>query len=151
MIKDIEFDFHSHSKVFDLLNIESKINYLKTFFKDEMRENEGALLNVVIAVPYFDSEMRVIQDVDDGWVYLDHLKSANKVKVSLKDDEKINVIDIVSDPRQSKAMEKMEMNIDYVVFLYPFTPLELNYIGAELASKTQYGRVNNRLHAVELL
>jgi len=151
MIKNIEFKFSTHSKVFNLPMVESKIDYLTTFFKNERRGNKK-VLNVVIAVPYFDSKMRIIQNVDDGGIHRYQLKVAKEVAMSLKDSERINVVDVISDPRQSsKMIEKVDTNIDYVVFLAPFTSLERNYIGAELASNTQSGKVNRRLHAVEVL
>jgi hypothetical protein len=151
MIREVDFEFHTHSKVFDVPEIESKINYLKTFFKTARRGNKE-ILNIVIAIPHFDAKMRIIQHVNNGWIYRTHLENAKKVRISLKDDKRINVVDVISDPRQSSEMvKKVETNIDYVIFLYPFTPLERNYIGAELATNTHSGKVNEKLHAIELL
>ena len=151
MIEKVEFEFHTHSKVFNLPEIESKINYLKTFFKTKTKGNKK-VLNIVIAVPRFDPKMRIIQNVNDGWLYRTHLENAKKVRVSLEDDERINVVDVISDPRQSsEMMKKEETNIDYVVFLHPFTSLERNYVGAGLAFNIHSGKVNEKLHAIKLL
>ena len=150
MIKEVKFEFHKHRQVFDVRDVLTKIEYLEWFFEDELKKHDN-ILNVVIAVPYFDSNMNVIKDKHDGVFYRQHLKIADAIADHLNENAQLNVIDIISNGQHtSEVAKKVDTTIDYVVFLDFSTGLERDFIGSQLASNTPSGKVNKKLHAIEL-